>query len=168
MKHRILVFIFLLSGLIAKSQTSNIITSSEFEGIKINATTLADLKKTKGKQSSVEKLLGAAASYSVNETQTYYYFTFNGLKVDFSTMGRSNPYVESFEVNSNASSVTIKGAKVTIGDNISKLGKIVFSVGRNGSKSILFTECEDCDAFINIEFDQAANTITKISYMDMS
>ncbi|WP_299119432.1 hypothetical protein [uncultured Tenacibaculum sp.] len=167
MKHRIFVFIFLLSSVIAKSQTSNIITSSEFEGIKINATTLADLKKTKGNQSAVEKLLGPSASYSVNETETYYYFTFNGLKVDFSTMG-SSPFVESFEVNSNASSITIKGATITIGDNISKLGKIVFSVGRNGAKSILFTQCEDCDAFINIEFDQAANTITKISYMDMS
>lgn len=168
MKHRIFVFVFVLTSLIAKSQTSNIITSSDFDGIKINTTSLSDLKKTNGKQSNVEKLLGAAASYNVNETETYNYFTFNGLKVDFATTGKSKPYIESFEVNSNASSITIKGTKITIGDNISKLGDIVFSVGRNGSKSILYAECEDCDIFINIEFDQAANTITKISYMDMS
>lgn len=168
MKHKIFVFIFVLSSLIAKSQTSNIITSSEFDGIKINATSLGDLKKTNGNQPAVEKLLGAAASFSVNETDTYCYFTFNGLKVDFSTMDKSNPYIESFEVNTNASSITIKGAKITIGDNISKLGDIVFSVGRNGSKSILYTVCEDCDSFINIEFDQATNIITKISYLDMS
>lgn len=168
MKQKLLIFVLVLSSFIAKSQTSNILSKTEFNDIKVNTASLADLKKTKGKQSSLESLLGKVASFSMDENETYYYYTFNGLKVDFSTMGKSKPYIESFEVTSNASSITVKGVKITIGDNISKLGNIVFSVGRNGSKSILFTECEDCDSFINIEFDQSSNVITKISYLDMS
>ena len=167
MKKNLLLFIFLISSFIAESQTTNIVKSSEFESIKINNTVLADLKKTKGKQASVENLLGTVTSYNVDENENYYYFVFKGLKVDFSTLGRSKPYIESFEINSNKSSLTIKNIVVTIGDNISKLGTVVFSVGRNGSKSILYSVCEDCDSFVYIEFDQTTNIITKISYMDM-
>ncbi|QXP73145.1 hypothetical protein H0I31_05455 [Tenacibaculum sp. AHE15PA] len=167
MKKKLFVFIFLISSFIAKSQTTNIVKSSEFEGIKINNTTLNDLKKTKGKQAAVENLLGAVTSYNVDENENYYYFVFKGLKVDFSTLGRSKPYIESFEINSSESSLNIKNIAVTVGDNISKLGTVVFSVGRNGSKSILYSVCEDCDSFVYIEFDQATNIITKISYMDM-
>lgn len=167
MKKNLLLFIFLISSFIAESQTTNIVKSSEFESIKINNTVLADLKKTKGKQASVENLLGTVTSYNVDENYYYYYFVFKGLKVDFSTLGRSKPYIESFEINSNESSLTIKNIVVTIGDNISKLGTVVFSVGRNGSKSILYSVCEDCDSFVYIEFDQTTNIITKISYMDM-
>ena len=168
MKQKITLIIFILSSFIATSQTSNIVSSSDFEAFKINTIALKDLKKTKGKQPAVEALLGAVTSYSVDENESYYYFIFKGLKIDFSTMGKSKPYIESFEINSNESSLTIKETSVTIGDNISKLGTIVFSLGRNGSKSILYAVCEDCDSFVNIEFDQTTNIITKISYMDMS
>ncbi len=168
MKQKITLIILVLTSFIAKSQTSNIVTASEFDAIKINTTSLTDLKKTNGKQSAVETLLGPVASYSVDENESYYYFTFKGLKVDFSTMGKSKPYIESFEVNSSETTFSIKGITITVGDNISKLGTTVFSVGRNGLKSILYTACEDCDSFVNIEFDQTTNIITKISYMDMS
>ena len=167
MKQSLLLFIFLISSFIAKSQTTNIVTSSEFNTIKINNTTLADLKKTKGKQAIVENLLGEVTSYSVDENENYYYFVFKGLKIDFSALGRSKPYIESFEINSNESSITLKDTAITVGDNISKLGTVVFSVGRNGSKSILYSVCEDCDSFVYIEFDQTTNIVTKISYMDM-
>lgn len=168
MKQKLFILTFILTSLVVKSQTSNIVSESEFEDIKINTTSLTDLKKTKGKQTDVEALLGAVASYKVDENETYYYFTFKGLKLDFSTIGKSKPYIESFEVNTNESTITIKGTAITIGDDISKLGDIVFNVGRNGSKSILFTVCEDCDSFVNIEFDQTTNVVTKISYLDMS
>ena len=167
MKNKLFIFLFLFTSFIAKSQTTNILKSSEFEGIKINNTTLSDLKKTKGKQAVVENLLGAVTSYNTDENENYYYFIFKGLKVDFSTLGRSKPYIESFEINSNESSLTVKNVVVTIGDNISKLGSIVYSVGRSGAKSILYSVCEDCDSFVYIEFNQTTNIITKISYMDM-
>jgi hypothetical protein len=168
MKQKIIIAFLILSSFIANSQISNIVTSSEFDAIKINTTSLKDLKKTKGKQPAVEALLGAVTSYTVDENESYYYFTFKGLKIDFSTLGKSKPYIESFEVNTNESTFSIKDTTVTVGDDISKLGTVVFSVGRNGSKSILFTVCEDCDSFVNIEFNQTTNIITKISYMDMS
>jgi len=168
MKQKIFLIILVLSSFVARSQTSNIVSSSDFDAIKINTTSLKDLKKTKGKQPAVEALLGVVTTYSVDENESYYYFTFKGLKIDFSTLGKSKPYIESFEVNTNESSFTIKDTTVTIGDDISKLGTVLFSVGRNGSKSILYTVCEDCDSFVNIEFDQTTNMITKISYMDMS
>ena len=168
MKKKLFIFILLISNFVAKSQTSNIVTASEFNGFKVNNITLSDLNKTAGKQSSVEAKLGTVTSYKVDENESYYYFVFKGLKIDFSTMGKSKPYVESYEINGNEATFTIKGITITVGDNISKLGNPVFSVGRNGSKSILYTICEDCDSFVNIEFDQTTNIITKISYMDMS
>ena len=167
MKQKLLVLLVILMSVFTQAQTSNIVSASEFEGIKINTATIAEVKKTKGKQAKIEALLGATTSYTVDKNSFYYYVKYNGLNIDFSTM-KGKPYMEAFEINSNAANVTIKGITITIGDNISKLGNVVFSVGRTGTKSILYTECDDCDSFINIEFDQTSNTITKISYMDMS
>ena len=168
MKQKVLLIIFVLSSFIAQSQTSNIVTAKEFDSFKINDITLSDINKTGGKQASVEAKLGTATSFKADENENYYYFVFKGLKIDFSMTGKSKPYVESYEINGSEFSLTIKSVAITVGDNISKLGNPVFSVGRNGSKSILYTVCEDCDSFVNIEFDQTTNIITKISYMDMS
>ncbi|MCD8404137.1 hypothetical protein LNI90_03905 [Tenacibaculum dicentrarchi] len=167
MKQQFILSLLVISSFIAKAQTSNIITLVELNSFKINNITLSDLKKTAGKQAAVETLLGSANSYKSDENQQYYYFVFKGLKVDFSR-DKSTPYIESFEINNNESSLTIKQQTITIGDNISKLGTIFFSPGRNGDKSIIYTSCEDCDSFINIEFNQNTNLITKISYLDMS
>jgi len=163
MKQLVLVF-FLLTTLIAKSQT-NIISNSDFDNIKINNIALTDIKKTFGKQTKVESLLGATTSYEDNGF--YYYFKFNGLKLDFSISGRK-PYIESLDVLSNETTFTIKGITVTVGDPISKLGDVALTTGRNGAKSVLFAECDECDVFINIDFDQATKKITKINYFDMS
>ncbi|CAM1349941.1 hypothetical protein [Tenacibaculum insulae] len=168
MKQKTLIVLFLLTSFIVKSQSVNVISDADFDNLKINNAKFLDLKKTKGNQSKVEALLGAVTSYKVDENETYYYFVFKGLKIDFSTMGKSKPYIESFEINSNETTIAIKDTAISIGDNIDKLGTVLFSVGRNGSKSILYSTCEDCDVFINIEFDQTSNLITKISYMDMS
>ncbi len=166
MRLKLFVFLFVVTSFVAKSQTSNILSGSDYQNIKINNVIITDLKKAKGKKASVEKLLGAATSFTKDENEIYHYFKFNGLSVDFVMRGK--PYIESFEINNNQASITIKGTTVTVGDNISKLGDVVFMVARNGDKSILFTDCEDCDSFVNIEFDQGTNVITKISYMDMS
>lgn len=168
MKKITLVVLLLLTSFIAKSQSVNIISESDINSIKINNAILLDLSKTKGKQAKVETLLGPVTSYKVDENETYYYFTFKGLKIDFSLVGKSKPYIESFEINSNETTINIKNTTITIGESIDKLGNIVFNVGRNGAKSILYSACEDCDVFINIEFDQTSKLISKISYMDMS
>ncbi len=167
MKQKLFVFILVLSSIIAKSQ-SNILSDSEYQSIKISNATITDLKKTKGKKDSVEKLLGTVTSFSQDENEIYHYFKFNGLSIDFAMSGKSKPYIESFEIMSNQVSLTIKDKTITVGDDINKLGTVVFIVARNGAKSILFTDCEDCDSFVNIEFDQNTKVITKISYMDMS
>ncbi|WGH74598.1 hypothetical protein P8625_10910 [Tenacibaculum tangerinum] len=163
MKQLVLLF-FLLTSIVAKSQT-NIITKSDFNDIKINNIALTDIKKTFGKQPKLESLLGPANSYE--ENGFYYYFKFNGLKLDFSISGKK-PYIESLDVLTNESTFTIKGNTVTVGDPISKLGDVSFSTGRNGAKSILYAECDECNIFINIAFDQETNMITKINYFDMS
>ena len=118
-----------------------------------------------GKQSKVESLLGTSTSYET--TEFFYHFKFDGLKLDFSKM-ENKPFIESFEILNNKVVLTVKNIAITIGDNISKLGEVNFSEGRNGAKSILYSTCEDCDVMINIEFDQTTNIITKISYFDMS
>ena len=168
MKKKTLVLLLLFTSFIAKSQSVNIISESDINSIKINNVILLDLIKTKGKQAKVENLLGPVTSYKVDENQTYYYFTFKGLKIDFSLVGKNKPYIESFEVNSNETTINIKNTTITIGESIDKLDDIVFNVGRNGAKSILYSSCEDCDVFINIEFDQTSKLVSKISYMDMS
>ncbi|MEX6626773.1 hypothetical protein PG913_12760 [Tenacibaculum pacificus] len=165
MKQKLIIYLFLISSFIAKGQTSNIVTATEFDAFKINNITLSDLKNTQGKKSLIENLLGTVNSYKSDEG--YVYITFKGLKVDFS-LANNKPYIESFEVNTKEHNITVKNTTVNIGSNISELGTIVFSTGRNGNKSILYTTCEDCDSFINIEFNQKTNIITKISYLDMS
>lgn len=167
MKQKIIICLLVISSFVAKGQTSNVVTPLEFDAFKINNSTLSELKKTQGKQASVEALLGTVTSYKADENEGYYYYVFKGLKIDFST-GKSTPYIESFEINNNEATLTIKQNTFKIGDNISVLGTIIFSLGRDGSKSIMYTACQDCDSFINIEFDQTTNIITKISYMDMS
>ena len=166
MKKKLFIFILLTFSFVAKSQTINIISDTDFESIKINTISLKQLKNTNGKQAKIEKLLGVTTSFSKDENETYNYFKFNGLSIDFFMSGKA--YIESFEINSNQSSLTIKNNTITLGENIDKLGKLIFSVGRNGAKSILYSTCEDCDVFINIEFNQTTNLVTKISYMDMS
>lgn len=161
---QLFLLLLLATSFIVKGQT-NIISNSDIESIKINNITITDIQKTYGKQPKVEALLGATTSYENNGF--YYYFKFNGIKLDFSTSKRK-PYIESLDILTNEASFTIKGVTVTIGDSISKLGKVELSTGRNGAKSILFAECDDCDVFININFDQATNIITKINYFDMS
>lgn len=168
MKQIIFVFILVISSFFARSQTSNILSDSEYQNIKINNVSITDIKKSKGKKSAVEKLLGASSSFTKDENEIYNYYKFNGLSIDFFMRGKGKPYIESFEINSNQASITIKGTTVSVGDNISKFGDVIFMVARNGDKSILFTDCEDCDSFVNIEFDQTSKLITKISYMDMS
>ncbi len=168
MKQIIFVFILVISSFVARSQTSNILSDSEYQNIKINNVSIADIKKSKGKKSAVEKLLGASNSFTKDENEIYHYYKFNGLSIDFVMKGKSKPYIESFEIKDTNASLTIKDKTITVGDNISKLGTVVFMAARNGDKSILYTDCEDCDSFVNIEFDQTSKLITKISYMDMS
>ncbi len=162
-----IISLFILSSFIAKSQTSNIVTASELDAFKINNISLADLKKTQGKQDAVQALLGTITSYKTAENNSTY-FVFDGFTVDFSTLEGNTIYIESFEIKNNQYKLTLKNSSITVGDDIKLLGTVVFSPGRNGAKSIIYTPCEDCDNFINIEFDQTNNRITKISYLDMS
>ena len=167
MIQKLALVVFMFVCVCTTAQTVNVISSSDFDNVKINTTTFSDLKNTKGKKDKVEALLGATTSYNVTVNDSYYQFRYDGLKLDFSTMGKSKPYVESFELSNNKNSFTIKGITITVGENISKLSEVKISTARNGAKSILYSTCEDCDIFINIDFD-ANNTITKISYMDIS
>ena len=165
MKQKLVLVVFMFVYAFSYAQNVNVISKDDINSCKINNVALSEIKSTNGKQSKVESLLGAATSFENNGF--YYYFKFNGLKLDFST-SKSKPFIESFVILSNESSVTIKGITVTIGDSIDKLGTVSFSTGRNGNKSILFAECEECDVFINIDFDQTTKIITKINYFDMS
>lgn len=167
MKQKLLALVCIFICLVAKGQTVNVVSSSDIDNIKINSTTLSDLKKTNGKKDKVEAFFGAPASYNVTVNNSYYQFRYDGFNLDFSTLNKKKPYIESFELNTNKNTFTIKGVTIMVGENISKLGEVKVSTARNGAKSILFSTCEDCDLFINIDFD-AANTITKITYYDMS
>ncbi|WP_348715405.1 hypothetical protein [Tenacibaculum sp. 190130A14a] len=167
MKQKLLVLVFTFVCLVAKGQTVNVVSASDIDNIKINSTTLSDLKKTYGKKDKVEAFFGAPASYNVTVNNSYYQFRYDGFKLDFSTLNKKKAYIESFEISTNKNTFAIKGVTVAVGDNISKLGEVKVSTARNGAKSILYSPCEDCDLFINIDFD-ASNTITKITYYDMS
>lgn len=167
MKQKLLALVCMFMCLAIKAQTVNVVSSSDIDNIKINSTALSDLKKTHGKKDKVEAFFGAPATYNVTVNDSYYQFRYDGFNLDFSTLNKKKPYIESFELSTNKNTFTIKGITVTVGENISKLGDVKISTARNGAKSILYSTCEDCDLFINIDFD-ASNTITKITYYDMS
>jgi len=166
---QILIILMLTISSLAKCQNANIITSVEYENIEINNIKLIDIRNTLGIQKNIESLFGKANKIEKDDDPIYggeifsIAFNYNGLNLSF-----SEKELSSFYITNDYSNISIKGKLLTIGDNINKLGNVIFNTDNDNSKSIIFMKCEGCNSFIFIDFDQSTKAITKIGYIEQT
>ena len=170
MKNILLIAIFIFTSTIAKCQISaNII---DFNDVKINNISLLDIQKTLGNPLKMEILFGKPLKKIIDPDGDFYSYDFVGFHIGFSAMvagaTHEKPLIGGFDIINNKSSISIKGKIVTIGDSINKLGTVIFSTTTKGSKSIVYQECDGCNNYISIQFDQNTLKITKIYYIEMT
>ncbi|WP_299105717.1 hypothetical protein [uncultured Tenacibaculum sp.] len=169
----IFLIVLLFSSTIAKCQIqSNIITQKEFDDIEINNVKFSSLKNTLGKESNVENLLGIPSSKNIDPDGEFYHYEFNGFTIGFSSLISNGtiekPIIGRFIITNKNYSIIITGVKLTIGDDISKLGTINFSENRDGSKYIQYQYCYGCNNFIYIHFNQVSKKITEIGFIELT
>lgn len=168
MKNIILILLLAFSS-IASCQTANILTPTEFDNIKINNITLLTIKNTLGNEIAIENLFGPSITNNIDTDGNY--FEYDGFEIGFSALLSnvySQPIIGGFDIINNNFNITIQGVTVTIGDNISALGNVVFNTMSDGGKSIVYQYCNGCNNFISIRFNQLTNIITEIIYIEQT
>ena len=172
MKHLIIIILFAFTSVAKCQPNTNIITSTEYENIKINNIKIADIRNTLGKSNAIESLFGTSTSKNIDQDGDFYNYNFNGFTISFSSIisdgTHDKPIISRFEITNNNAKIIIKGIPITIGDKIEKLGDVTFNTNNDNSKSILYMECDGCNNFISIEFNQSTNIITKIEYIELT
>jgi len=168
----IILILFLTFSSIVSCQTANILTPTEFDNIKINGVNLATIKNTFGNQNAIEALFGTANEKTIDPEGEFTYFKFNGFTIGFSAQVSGSAIdsllIGGFDITNNNSNITIQGVTVTIGDNISALGNVVFNTMNDEGKSIVYQYCDGCNNFISIRFNQSTNIITEIIYIEQT
>ncbi len=161
--------LILTSNLVRCQVTSNIISKTEFYNIKINNITLDDIQATEGNQIELINLIPATIQESnIDPNGEFCYYTYDGFEIGFSgNLGTEHLILGGFEITKNNWNITIQGVTVTIGDNISVLGNVIFNTQTNGSRSIVYQYCDGCNNFISI-YINASNEITKIIYIEQT
>ncbi len=169
MKYLIISFSIVFINVAKCQPSANIITPTEYENIEVNNVKLIDILNSQGDQNNVENLFGTPDRIEKDDDPIYEGKIF---AIDFYYAGLDLSFYEkvlsSFSITNNKFNITIKGKTITIGDNINKLGNMIFNTNNDNSKSILFMECDGCNNFIFIEFNQSTKVITKIGYVELT
>ncbi|QMU64467.1 MAG: hypothetical protein GKR88_09335 [Flavobacteriaceae bacterium] len=174
MKKILLIVTIIMLVNIAQCQiTSNIISEAEYNNIKINNITLSDIKATEGDETQIRDLIPAIIEEKDINTgergPSNYWFKYNGFEIAFTDNAGEpdHPGIAMFEITKNNWNITIQGVTVTIGDNTSVLGNVIFNTQTNGGRSIVYQYCDGCNNFISI-YINAFNEVTKIIYMEQT
>ncbi len=163
MKTIILTLVLIIPSLVKCQISSNIISKSEFDSIKINNISLSEISATDGVFSEVESLYSASITHNTQQSEEDYFdYTYDGF-----TIGFSENEICGFEISNSSWKITIQGKTVTIGDHKDKLGNVVINNQKNGGKSIVYQYCDGCNNFISIYLD-TNNIITKIIYIEQT
>ena len=169
MKNLTIIILLVFTSLAQCQITANIISQTEYDNIEINGIKYIDLKNTLGEQNTVETLFGTANTIEKDDDPIYggaiLYIEFYYDGLDF---GFSEGELGGFHITNSNSNITIQGITVTIGDNISVLGNVVFNTMSDGGKSIVYQYCDGCNNFISIRFNQLTNIITEIIYIEQT
>ena len=170
MKNIILILLLSFPSLVKCQITSNIITETEFNNIKINNVTFSNIKATNGNQDQLENLFAMNIQEAdIDIDGEFYNYTYDGFTIGFSGILGSiqQPEISSFEITNSNWSITIQGKTVTIGSNKKELGNVILNNQVNGEKSIVYQYCDGCNNFISLYLD-SNNLITKIVYIEMT
>lgn len=169
MKNSILI-LFLVFTSVSQCQDANIMTLVEYDNIEINGIKLGDIKNTHGLEIEMENLLGIPVNNEINADGYFSRYFYDGFRISFSSVlsGKVEHILGSFHITNNNYNITIQGITVTIGDNISALGNVVFNIDNDGNQSILYMHCNGCNNFIAIDFNQLTGQITEIFYIELT
>ena len=166
---QILIILMLLTSGLAKCQNVNIISSIEYNSIKVNDVKLSSIKNTKGILQNVVNLFGNPISKEIDPDGDFFHYNYNNFSISYSSIISDgtfdNPILSKIKINSK---LEIKGVEIKIGEKIDKLGNVKINTNSDGSYSILFMECDGCNNFISIDFDKTTNVITKIQYVELT
>ena len=156
---------------LAKCQNVNIISSFEYNNIKVNEVNLTDIKNSRGVFQSVINLFGNPVSKEIDPDGDFYHYNYNNFSISYSSIISDGtfdkPILSKIKIRNNCK-LTIKGVEIKIGEKINKLGNIKINTNSDGSHSILFMECDGCNNFFSIDFDKTSNIITKIEYIELT
>ena len=172
MKNILFILAILLTTTAQCQMTSNIISETDFNNIKINDVTLSSIRATEGKEALVQNLYTSAIlEKDINTGErgpSNYWYKYDGFEFSFTSgAGTSaHPGLSSFKITRSNWSITIQGVTVKIGDNINLLGNVTFNTRSNGTKSIIYQYCNGCNSFIYIYFDQSNNRIVRIGFAE--
>lgn len=174
MKKSFIIIALFLTSMVQCQITSNIITEVEYNNIEINGIKIKDFKATEGNEVKIKNLISnPILEKDINTGErgpSNYWFKYNGFEIAFTDHSGSpnHPGIAMFSITNNNWSIKIKGTTVTIGDNISKLGSIIFNTKTNGDKGIIYQYCNGCNNFIYIDFDKTTNKITEIGFIEQT
>ena len=164
MKKLFLILLLIVPCLVKCQITSNIISETAFNNIKINDVTLNNIKATNGTLSQVTNLFSNPVLQNTQQPEEDYYdYSYDGFSIGF-----SESEISGFNITNSNWNITIQGITVTVGDNISLLGNVVFNMMNNGNQSIVYQYCDGCNNFISIRFNRITNIITEIIYIEQT
>jgi hypothetical protein len=170
MKNIILILLLAFPTLVKCQITSNIISETEFNNIKINNVTFSNIKATNGNQNQLENLFtNSIQEADIDVDGEFYNYTYNGFTIGFSGILGSlqQPKVSSFEITNTDWNITIQGKTVTIGTHKDELGSVILNNQVGGGKSIVYQYCDGCNNFLSLYLD-LNNLITKIVYIEQT
>jgi len=163
MKNILLTLLLIFPSLVICQITSNIISETEFNNIKINNVTLSSIKTTSGTLYQVTRLFSLSILQNTQQPEEDYYdYTYDGF-----TIGFSENEISAFEITNTNWNITIQGNTVAIGGHKDALGNVVLNNQVGGGKSIVYQYCDGCNNFLSFYLD-SDNLITKIVYVEQT
>jgi hypothetical protein len=161
-KTLICLFAALLCSSVGFSQfKGNTLTEEEYYAIKINDYPLLDIIRTRGAYSKLKSMFGNDLQYKTYEKpfEVVEYWN-NKITIRFEEEDKILTY---FKLNY-PNTITIKGKKVKIGDDIGLLGLVKVDTA-NGAYSVYFNDEETLSASVTIEANPKTKKITEIYYI---
>jgi len=174
MKKSFIIIALFLTSITQCQITSNIISEVEYNNIEINGIKLKDFKATEGNELKIKNLISKPIlEKDINTGErgpSNYWFKYNGFEIAFTDNSGTpdHPGIAMFRITNNNWSLKIKGKIITIGDDINKLGSVVFNIKINGDKGIIYQYCNGCNNYIGIDFNQLTNEITRVYYVEQT
>jgi hypothetical protein len=160
------IFVCLFAALIFSSVgfaqfKGNTMTMEEYYKIKINGITMLELINTSGSYSKLKSMFGNDLKYKTYDKsfEVVEYWN-NKITLRFEEEDKILTY---FKLNY-PNTITIKGKKVKIGDDIGLLGLVKVDTA-NGAYSVYFNDEETLSASVTIEANPKTKKITEIYYI---
>jgi hypothetical protein len=159
-----LIFLFLavLFSSVGFAQfKGNTLTEEEYYAIKINDYPLLDIIRTRGAYSKLKSMFGNDLKFETIE-EPYSGKEFSNSKILFRVEDDDNTltFLELYY----PSTITIKGKKVKIGDDIGLLGLVKVDTA-DGAYSVYFSDERTLSASLTIEANPKTKKITEIYYI---